>query len=102
MAEMTVQEAIDEIDNWVFTVGKGFRAGQRLMSVISLIEQQAAEIAKKDRMIDKIYKPLQNCDCNGEKIKCDVLDKGLYPWDLCEYYWLCEIAWLEKEAQGVE
>ena len=98
MAEMTAAQAIA----WL-TSDKAF--GQECYSrkqIAQLIEQQAQEIAKKDKVIEKIYAPLKNCDCKGEKAKCDVLDAGIYPWDLCEYYWLCEIAWLEKEAEEVE
>ena len=88
--------------------GTFYMDNRGMRELAELIEQQAEEIEKRDRMIEKIYKPIKECDCNGEKAKCDVLDsfeeyyqidKGISPWDLCEYYWLCEIAWIEKEAE---
>lgn len=58
------------------------------------IEQQAAEIAKKDRMIDKA------CDRLSNYRKCppEICDLPYHPGDVeCFKHWR---KWLEKEAQG--
>ena len=89
MTEMTVAEAIEELKPvWVSS-----RSGQDYLEVVisiehgkqiaALIEQQAQEIAKRDRMIEKACKRLSmtNMSIRTEK------------------QWL---AWLEKEAEEVE
>ena len=94
MAEMTAAEAIA----WL-TEDKAF--GQECYSrkqIAALIEQQAQEIAKKDRMIDGLIKKVMaKCPDNEyiTLIKCPNWDKQITP-ELCIACWL---SWLEKEAE---
>ena len=89
MAEMTAEKAVE----WL-TSDKAF--GQECYSrkqIAQLIEQQAAEIDKKDRMIERATWVL---DRTGSCPKtCDLMR------NLCAAR-ACWLAWLEKEAEGVE
>ncbi|MBP2665773.1 MAG: hypothetical protein H6Q76_753 [Firmicutes bacterium] len=92
MAEMTTQGAIYILKH----LARQFVSVGRHGSVIdigeiaALIEQQAAEIAKKDKMMDVAVDKLQQGCCDfTEKPDCgNVVD--------CAACWL---AWLEKEAE---
>ena len=67
-----------------------FKAEQQ---IADLIQQQAAEIAKKDRMLERATWVL---DRTGSCPKtCDLMR------NLCAAR-ACWLAWLEKEEQGVE
>ena len=86
MAEITAAEAIA----WL-TEDKAF--GQECYSrkqIAALIEQQAQEIAKKDRMIEKAIDMLENNCCDAaESFDCEETNRE------CRACWL---AWLEKAA----
>ena len=96
MAEMTVAEAIEELKPiWVSD-----RSGPDTLEVVisiehgkqiaALIEQQAQEIAKKDRMLERATWVL---DRTGSCPKtCDLMR------NLCAAR-ACWLAWLEKEAE---
>ena len=87
MAEMTAEKAVE----WL-TSDKAF--GQECYSrkqIAALIEQQAAEIAKKDRMLERATWVL---DRTGSCPKtCDLMR------NLCAAR-ACWLAWLEKEAEA--
>ena len=97
---MNATEAI-ELLNMLYKVNDLDDSAIKLSALIAQqqqqIEQQAAEIAKKDRMLkfacdDKTETPCTNC---GAKDYCGDVGDGID----------CNIVfyeWLEKEAQGVE
>ena len=110
MAEMTVAQAIKVLHNNQYQkhIGNGeydyihplTDAEAKLIE--KLIEQQAREIAKKDRMLRRATTELDNagyCAIGGgmpdDMQHCDNAG-GNYS---CADCWL---AWLEKEAEGVE
>ena len=95
MAEMTAQHYINRLKN-------PFDKKPRLLSlwsdemnqIAALIGQHAAEIAKKDRMIDKACELLSNTGCPGlEDAYCDENCKTAINGGYC---WR---KWLEKEAE---
>jgi hypothetical protein len=89
MAEMTVAEAIKllkEFYPW------DEDSEEDMNQIAALIEQQAAEIVKKDRMLNRAVEVIAD--------KCTfVCTANVKPQGHCKK---CKLAWLEKEAQGVE
>ena len=87
MAEMTVVEAIATVYH---VLDLSF---EQRNQIAALLEQQAEEIAKKDRMIEMA------CDRLSNYRKCppEVCDLPYHPGDIeCCKHWR---KWLEKEAQ---
>ena len=88
MAEMTAEKAVE----WL-TSDKAF--GQECYSrkqIAAMIQQQAAEIAKKDRMLERSIKWHEMCH------DCDNCHRGFGCCLIgCGEAWR---KWLEKEAQG--
>ena len=101
MAEMTAAEAVAWLEDKAF--GQECYSRKQIAQLIEQqqqqIEQQAAEIAKKDRMIEKAVELAYKLNCPVEQGKgpfvfCTEDDQG----DCFD----CVKKWLEKEAQGVE
>ena len=84
MAEMTVAEAIKLLN--VYIISEFLLTCEQARQIAAIIEQQAAEIAKKNRML---------------KLACDRLEM-LSADDENGYGKETWLAWLEKEAEGVE
>ncbi len=94
MAEMTAAEAVKllkEFYPW------DEDSEEDMKQIASLIEQQAAEIANKDRMLESACKLISKTGCPGlEDVYCDENCKT----EMNSSY--CWLKWLEKEAEGVE
>ena len=102
MAEMTAEKVKALLESFAALCGSNAKAKELCGDAIKFVEQQAAEIAKKDRMLCRATVELDNahyCAIGGgmpdNMQHCDN-SGGNYS---CADCWL---AWLEKEAQGVE
>ena len=94
MAEMTASEAKEILLNLSWMVGT-----ERRSQIAAIIEQQAQEIAKKDRMLEITLTALSNRNvcAIGEGMPDDMQDCDNSGGNFsCTACWL---AWLEKEAE---
>ena len=90
MAEMTAEKVKALLESFAALCGSNAKAKELCGDAIKFVEQQAAEIAKKDRMLERATWVLDRTGTCPKK--CDLM-RNLYAARAC---WL---AWLEKEAE---